>query len=102
MLERETFLNREEHMLRREDEKSRLEFESLKLKEERLEKQALLRREEQESEMDVLKLRGQTGVSKSEIGNKSLRPKLLKFEEQKDVMDAYIERFERLPEAIIV
>ena len=29
------------------------------------------------------------------MGSKSLRPKLPKFEEQKNDMDAYIERFER-------
>ena len=89
------FLDREERMLRREDEKSRLEFERLKLEEERLEKQASLKREEQEREMELLKLRAATGVSKSEVGSKSLRPKLPKFKEQKDDMDAYIERFER-------
>ena len=89
------FLDREERMLRREDEKNRLEFERLKLEEERLEKQASLKREEQEREMELLKLRAATGVSKSEMGSKSLRPKLPKFEEQKDDMDAYIERFER-------
>ena len=89
------FLDREERMLRREDEKSRLEFERLKLEEERLEKQASLKREEQEREMELLKLRAATEVSKSEVGSKSLRPKLPKFEEQKDDMDAYIERFER-------
>ena len=74
---------------------SRLEFERLKLEEERLEKQASLKREEQEREMELLKLRAATGVLKSEMGSKSLRPKLPKFEEQKDDMDAYIERFER-------
>ena len=45
--------------------------------------------------MKLLKLRAETGFSKSEMGSKSLRPKLLKFEEQKDDMDAYIERFEQ-------
>ena len=89
------FLDREERMLRREDEKNRLEFERLKLEEERLEKQASLKDEEQEREMELLKLNAATGVSKSEIGSKSLRPKLPKFEEHKDDMDAYIERFER-------
>ena len=83
------------HMLRREDEKSRLEFERLKLEEEWLEKQATLKREEQEREMELLKLRAATGVSKSQMDSKSLRPKLPKFEIQKDDTDAYIERFER-------
>ena len=81
------FLDREECMLRREDEKSGLEFERLKLEEERLEKQASLKREEQEREIELLKLRVVTGFSESEIGSKSLRPKLPKFEEQKDDMD---------------
>ena len=88
------FLDREERMLRREDEKGRLEFERLKLEEERLEKQTSLKREEQEREMELLKLHAETGFSKSEMGSKSLRPKLPKFEEQKDDMDACIERFE--------
>ena len=57
------------------------------------EKQASLKREEQEREMELLKLRAATGVSKSEVGSKSLRPKLPKFEEHKDDKDAYIERF---------
>ena len=87
------FLDREERMLRREDEKSRLELERLKLEEERLEKHASLKREEQEREIELLKLCAATGVSKSEVGSESLRPKLPKFEEQKDDMDAYIERF---------
>ena len=59
-------------MLRREDEKNRLEFERLTLEEERLERQASLKREEQEREMELLKLRAATGVSKSELGSKSL------------------------------
>ena len=45
--------------------------------------------------MELLKLRAATGVSKSEVGSKSLRPNLPKFEEQKDDMDAFIEYFER-------
>ena len=45
--------------------------------------------------MELLKLRAATVVSKSEVGSKSLRPNLPKFEEQKDDMDAYIEYFER-------
>ena len=73
------FLDREERMLRREDEKSRLEFECLKLEEERLEKRASLKREEQEREMELLKLRAETGFLKSEMGSKSLRSKLPKF-----------------------
>ena len=92
---REKSLDREEHMPRREDEKNRLEFERLNLDEERLDKQALFKREEQEHETDVLKFHAEIGASKSEMGNKSLRPKLPKFEEQKDVMGAYIGRFER-------
>ena len=67
----------------------------MKLEEERLETQASSKREEQKREMELLKLRAATGVSKSEVGSKSLRPKLPKFEEHKDDMDAYIERFER-------
>ena len=55
----------------------------------------LLKREEQEREMELLKLSAETGVLKSEMGSKSLRPKLLEFEEQKDDMNAYIERFAR-------
>ena len=66
----------------------------LKLEEEMLEKQALLKREEQEREMELYKLR-EAGVLKSEMGSKSLRPNLPKYEEQKDDIDAYIERFER-------
>ena len=89
------FLDREERMLRQEDEKNRLEFERLKLEEERMEKQASLKREEQERAMELLKLRAATGVSKSEVGSKSLRPKLPKFEEQKDDMGAYIGCFAR-------
>ena len=64
---------------------------SLKFEEDRLEKQALFKREEQERDLELLKL--YAGVSKSGMGSKSLRPKLPKFEEQKDDMDAYIERF---------
>ena len=45
--------------------------------------------------MELLKIHAATEVSKSEMGSKSLRPKLPKFEEQKDDMDAYIERFAR-------
>ena len=89
------FLDKEERMVRRENEKNRLELERLKLEEERLEKQASLKREGQEREMELLKLRAATGVSKSEVGSKSLRPKLPKFEEHKDDMNAYIERFAR-------
>ena len=45
--------------------------------------------------MELLKLSAATRNSKSEISSKSLRPKLPKFEEHKDDMDAYIQRFER-------
>ena len=48
-------------MLRREDEKSRLEFERLKLEEESLDKQPSLKCKEQEREMELLKLRAETG-----------------------------------------
>ena len=60
-----------------------------------MEKQALLKREEQEKEMELLKLRAEIVFSKYKMGSKSLRPKLPKFEEQKDDRDTYIERFER-------
>ena len=78
-------------MLRRENEKIRLGFERLKLEEDRLEKQAMLKREEQERDLELLKL--PAGILKYEMGSKSLRPKLSKFEEQKNDKDAYIEGF---------
>lgn len=50
-------------------------------------------------EMELLRLKAELGdnaASTTEfVNSKSLRPKLLKFEESKDDMDAYIERFER-------
>ena len=51
-----------------------------------LEKQTVFKREEQEREMELLRLLAETGVRKSEMGNKSLRPNLPKVEEQKDDM----------------
>ena len=82
---------------REEADKARaLEYETRKLEIEKLEMEAKMRREEQEMELELIRLRAETGVGRvAETGAKSLRPKLPKFEEQKDDMDAYMERFER-------
>ena len=45
--------------------------------------------------MELLWRRAETGVMKSEMDNKSLRPTLPKVEEQKDDMDAYIEQIKQ-------
>ena len=61
-------------------------------------KQTLFKRGEPEREMELLMHRTETGVTKFEMDNKSLRPNLPKVEEQKDDMVAYIhaERFQQL------
>ena len=50
----------------------------------------LLKRGEQEREMKLLKLRAETGVKKSEMGSKSLRPKLPKFFKNKKMTSVRI------------
>ena len=81
--------------IEREDRYQRREME-------RIERESALKQKEQEREIDLLKMRieaksveDETTVASDTSSSKSLRPKLPKFEEGKDDMDAYIERFER-------
>ena len=101
------FDEREEGAARREIDAYRRDEEKLRLENEMLEREAMIKREEaackraeQEREIEILKLRAATGIVKSgsDSSNK-LRPKLPKFEETKDDMDSYIERFERFAKA---
>ena len=57
---------------------------------------AEIKQQEQAREMELLRLRAETGAPPMQEGGvKSLRPKLPKFDETKDEMDSFIERFER-------
>jgi predicted DNA-binding protein (UPF0278 family) len=75
----EEYIAREERAMRREDEKRMLEMEHA------------FQMKDREIELEQLRMQRQ---GKESIG-KSLRPKLPKFDERLDDMDAYIERFER-------
>ena len=79
-------------------EKARLiEVENRKLEIQKIEREAELKRAEQEMELEMLRIRADTGLRTvmAEPTSKTPRPKLPKFEEGKDDMDAYLERFER-------
>jgi hypothetical protein len=72
-------LAREERLQRRDDERRKLEMQfQLQIK---------------QQELEIERLRANNGVN--ETSSKALRPKLPKFDEKQDDMDAYIERFER-------
>ena len=64
------------------------------------EKKAEIKKEADERQLNILKAKAElSGKEKAEsnksTGVKALRPKLPKFDEEKDDMDAFLERFER-------
>ena len=74
----------------------------LMLQREAKEREFLFQREAEEREIEKLKLQMQikeigndTPLTSLDLGVKALRPKLPKFDENKDDMDAFLERFER-------
>lgn len=92
------YLDREQRMIERQD-RQRREDEERRFE---MDKQRAIEAETQRHhEIEVLRLKaemaqqtGDAGLTDSTPG-KALRPKLPKFEEGKDDMDAYLERFER-------
>ena len=97
------FLEREERARRREDERAEREVQR---EMERMQMEAKLRSEQQEreialrkAELDILRLKSESGASLDTTMRQEMpysnRPKLPRFDENKDDMDAFIERFER-------
>ena len=73
----------DERQQRRDEETLRQELERQKLEDVRLEKAAMFKREEQEREIALLKLRAETGLLKAEPSSRSLRPKLQSLRNRK-------------------
>ena len=89
LLRREHENEQVKHKQVEEERKHAFELDKIKI-------EAGIKKDEQQREIEILRLRAETGTQAStDTNTKSLRPKLPKFEEAKDDMDAYIERFER-------
>ena len=88
---------REQEALREQADIQRIADERKQAAEER---QARLRQQEQERELEILRLRAENGNGQppqvmQHGGVQSSRPKLPRFDEESDDIDAFLERFER-------
>ena len=97
-------LEREERAQRREEEKIKLQMvwekEKMMLQLETAEKEAEIKKKTDKRQLNILKAKAKlSGKEEAEpdksTGVKALRPKLPKFDEEKDDTDAFLERFER-------
>lgn len=97
--EAEREVERLEKEAEREEERRRFEAERIEKEAEREEKKRLFQAEVEmkmkEQEIELMKLKIEAGDRLDTPPSTDLRPRLPKFEESKDDIDAYIERFER-------